>query len=171
MFKGNVLIKETDQTDLINIMNLWNNGNVMYYVGFPNGLGYDQDKMEKWYKNIQQTKCFKHYSIYTDEFGYCGETGYGMDNLNDENVGLEIKLLPKIQGKGIAEYSLRYVIEQINKEKIGKRVWVDPHNENEKAIKLYRKLGFKEKRFPEYLSSEDDGQHIYMELILNEYIQ
>jgi RimJ/RimL family protein N-acetyltransferase len=171
MFTGKIIIKETDEKDLMNIMNLWNNGKVMNYVGFPNGLGYNQEKIENWYKNIIQTKWFKHYSIYTEKFGYCGETGYGIDNIENENVGLEIKLLPEAQGKGIAEYSIRYVIEHIDKEKIGKSVWVDPHKENEKAINLYKKLGFKENKFPEYLSSEDDGKYVYMELLLKEYKQ
>ena len=167
MFTGKIKIKETDETDLDNILNLWNNGDVMCYVGFPNGLGYDKKKIQNWYKNIKQTKCFKHYSIYTEEFGYCGETGYGLENINKENVGLEIKLLPKAQRKGIAEYSLKYIIKIIE-DKIGKNVWVDPNKENEKAINLYKKLGFRENVFPEYLSSEDDGKHIYMELIIGE---
>ncbi|NLC94884.1 MAG: hypothetical protein GX676_04250 [Bacilli bacterium] len=34
-----IMIKETTEEDLDNIMTLWNNGEVMKYVGFPEGLG------------------------------------------------------------------------------------------------------------------------------------
>jgi RimJ/RimL family protein N-acetyltransferase len=173
MYTGKIIIKETDETDLINIMNLWNNGETMKYVGFPNGLGYNKDKIIEWYINLNKKNWFKHFSIYINEECYCGETGYGIDNIENKNVGLEIKLLPEVQGRGIAEYALRYIIEQIininKKDNFCNSVWVDPDEENEKALKLYKKLGFKKKIFPEYLLSEDDGRHIYMELILLGY--
>jgi hypothetical protein len=42
-----------------------------------------------------------------EEYSYCEETGYGIDINEDENLSLDIILVPKIQGKGTAEYSLR----------------------------------------------------------------
>ncbi|MCL2064219.1 MAG: GNAT family N-acetyltransferase [Candidatus Cloacimonetes bacterium] len=164
-YAGKITIKKTDETDLLNVMNLWNNGETMKYVGFPGGFGINEDKIKEWY----QTKSFEHFSIYSEEEDYCGETGYHIDNHEDENIGLDIKLLPHAQGKGIAEYALRYVIEQVKKDGKGRSVWVDPDITNEKAIKLYKKLGFKEKVFPKYLAHEDDGNHIYMELLIQEY--
>lgn len=38
MYTGKITIKPTDESDLMNVMNLWDNGYVMFYVGFPNGL-------------------------------------------------------------------------------------------------------------------------------------
>ena len=54
MFTGKIIIKETDETDLVNIMNLWNNGEVMNFVGFPIGMGYNFDKIKNWYKKIKK---------------------------------------------------------------------------------------------------------------------
>jgi RimJ/RimL family protein N-acetyltransferase len=117
----------------------------------------------------------KHYSIYTEELGYCGETGYGLEGnlyfLNG-NCGIEIKLLPKANGKGIAEYSLRKIIDEMlmdNRKYI--TIWADPNKENIKAIKLYEKLGFQKKEFPDYLKDigEDNGERYYLELKLSEY--
>lgn len=166
-----ITIKETDETDLMNTMNLWNNGEVTKYVGFPNGLGYSEEDIRNWFKKNQEIKFFKHFSIYSEEFGYCGETGYGMPKNEDKILSLDIKLLPKAQGKGIAEYSLRFAIEQAIKDKAGKKVYVDPHMENLNAIKLYKKLGFIEKPYPDYLKNDDYPHSIYMELLLEEYRQ
>jgi RimJ/RimL family protein N-acetyltransferase len=109
MFEGKILIKETDESDLINLMNLWNNGESMKFVGFPNGLNYNKERIYNWYNKIKNYKNVHHFSIYSEEYGFCGETGYGFED-NIINSGLEIKLLPNVQGKGIAEYALRYDI-------------------------------------------------------------
>jgi RimJ/RimL family protein N-acetyltransferase len=157
-------IKITDESDLDNILSLWNDGNVMKYVGFPNGLGYDRIKINDWYENVVQTKRFIHYSIYTENGVYCGETGYAEGRMRDGNMGIDIKLLPETQGKGIAEFAVRFIINHIRNNNIAKSVWVDPHQDNAKAMKLYKKLGFVIKEFPDYLSDENDGDHVYMEL-------
>ncbi|MCL1827363.1 MAG: GNAT family N-acetyltransferase [Candidatus Cloacimonetes bacterium] len=162
--KENLVLKITEESDLDNILTLWNDGNVMRYVGFPNGLGYDRAKITDWFKSIMQTKRFIHYSIYTENGVYCGETGYAEGRKRDGNMGIDIKLMPEAQGKGIAEFAVRFIINHIRNHNIAESVWVDPHRDNAKALKLYTKLGFAVKEFPDYLSDEDDGEHIYMEL-------
>ena len=169
MYTGKLTIKETDETDLMNTMNLWNNGEVTKYVGFPNGLGYSEEDIMNWFRKNQEIKFFKHFSIYSEEFGYCGETGYDTSKNEDEIISLDIKLLPSVHGKGIAEYALRFTIEQVKKDQAGKSVCVDPHMENKSAIKLYKKLGFIEKPEPDYFKNIDYPDNIYMELLLEEY--
>ena len=175
MYSGKISMKTTDENDLENLMELWNNGETMCFVGYPNGLGYSVDDMKKWYHSIGKNKKFKHISIYTNDLGYCGETGYGLEEneyfLNG-NCGIDIKLLPKAMGKGIAEYALRKIIKEmmLYKEKYVS-IWVDPNKENIKAINLYKKLGFLKKEFPQFLKDlgEDNGKCYYMELKLSEY--
>ena len=164
----NIIIRETNESDLMNVMNLWNNGEVMKYVGFPDGLGFTTEKIKDWYNRNKESKFFTHFSIYSSIDGYCGETGYGVAKSDDRNIGLDIKLLPHVHGKGIAEYALRFVINEVKRTNAANSVWVDPHIDNEKAIKLYKKLGFKDKEFPDYLLYEDDGKHRYMEMLINE---
>ena len=41
MQNNEITIRETSETDLENILLLWNNGEVMHFVGFPNGIGVD----------------------------------------------------------------------------------------------------------------------------------
>ena len=50
----NITIKETSLEDLKNVMDLWNDGEVMFYVGFPNGLGVTIEQLERWLANNQK---------------------------------------------------------------------------------------------------------------------
>lgn len=149
-----IIIKETSNEDLINIMSLWNNGEVMSFVGYPNGLGMTLPKLIEWlpWAISKPNRC--HYSIYHEELGFCGETFYNLDAIY-ELAALDIKLIPDAQGKGIAEYALRFVIEKAFLQGKAKRVYVDPHPENLKAWNLYRKLGFTTKTRPDYLQKWD----------------
>jgi len=172
MYSGNIWLKETNDDDLDNLLGLWNNPEVMKYVGLPNGICWDKNDIKKWYIQYKKEGKFIHYSIYTDELGYCGETGYSEtedDVIKHKNFGLEIKLLPKTQGKGIAEWTLRKIIDMAIKSKKIDSVWTTPHRDNINAKKLYLKLGLKKKEFPEYLSEYNNGYCDYMELKLCEY--
>ena len=93
-------------------------------------------------------------SIYRDEIGYCGETFYYVDDIY-QTAAVDIKLLPEAQGRGIAEYALRFAIENAFLQGKAKRVYVDPHPDNLKAWKLYKKLGFTSKTRPEHLQEWD----------------
>ncbi len=157
--ESRIIIKETSKKDLLNIMSLWNNGEVMSFVGYPQGLGMTLPKLIDWlpWAISKPNRC--HYSIYHDENGYCGETFYNVDDKH-QTAALDIKLLPGAQGRGIAEYALRFAIEQAFLQGNAKRVYVDPHPDNIKAWKLYRKLGLMSKPRPKYLDPWDT----YLEL-------
>ena len=77
---------------------------------------------------------------------------------------MDIKLFGFARGRGIATAGLSYAIKEAFRNG-AEVVWVDPNSENFKAIALYKRLGFQQKDFPEYLVSEDEEQNsIYMEL-------
>lgn len=154
-----IRIKQTTRDDLENVLELWNSGEVMYYVGFPHGLGVTIEGLKRWLNGVNQNELRKHYSIYTHELGYCGETYYDIDKVHDLAT-LDIKLLPKAQGKGIATYALSYAIDQVFSNNLATRAYVDPNPENKKAWKLYEKLGFKKKDRPEFL----EPYEIYLEI-------
>ncbi|MBW6472072.1 MAG: GNAT family N-acetyltransferase [Anaerolineaceae bacterium] len=160
-----IIIKETSKDDLLNIMSLWNNGEVMSFVGYPQGLGMTLPKLMDWlpWAISKPNRC--HYSIYHDEIGYCGETFYHVDDIY-QTAALDIKLLPEAQGRGIAEYALRFAIENAFLHGQAKRVYVDPHPDNLKAWKLYRKLGFTSKTRPEYLQEWDT----YLEISREDWV-
>lgn len=164
MYKGKVLIKETSFEDLANIMKLWNNGKVMKFVGFPNGLGITIEELEMWLEEIIKKPQRCHYSIYAEGIEYCGESFY---SVSDETglAMLDIKLLPDAQGKGIAYIGLNYAIEKAFLEGKAKAVYVEPHIDNKMAWKLYHKIGFVSKTRPKFLEVGDT----YLELDYNQW--
>ncbi|NLJ80295.1 MAG: GNAT family N-acetyltransferase [Firmicutes bacterium] len=151
-------IKETEKEDLGNLRALWNDGEVMFFVGFPQGLGITREETEQWLEGAIAKPQRCHYSIYADQIGFCGEAFY---NVDDHGLAaLDIKLLPKARGKGIAFRALTFAINQAFASGLAERAYVEPHPGNEKARQLYKRLGFKAKPRPDYL---EEGQ-TYLEL-------
>ncbi|WMM24935.1 GNAT family N-acetyltransferase [Tissierella sp. MB52-C2] len=139
MIDNKIIIKETSKDDLENVMKLWNNGDVMKFVGFPDGLGTTIENLEKWIIWAIQPPYRCHYSIYLEDGTYCGETFYNTD-VNTKTAELDIKVLSNAQGKGIASKALSYSINKAFKEGKAERVYVEPHPDNISAWRLYEKL-------------------------------
>lgn len=162
----NVQIKETTQDDLANIMSLWNDGDVMQHVGFPNGLDIDSHGLEKWYLQISKNPAFKHFSVYDSELGYCGESCYSIDL--EHRIGeMDIKLFSKARGKGIARFAFEHAIKEAFRTRKCDRVFVEPKLENKKAWALYETLGFVRQERPDYLEPNE----VYLELTLEAYMK
>lgn len=159
----NISIRETTHEDLKAVQGLWADGDVMRYVGFPEGLHETDEYMERWYQWIQATKPMaNNYSILENGI-FCGETFYKIDP-DHKSAALDIKLFRFARGKGIATKALSFAIDEAFKNGASS-VWVDPNPLNEKAIALYERLGFKRKEMPAYLTEEDENNAIYMELL------
>ena len=157
-------IRETSEQDLDNVMCLWNNGDVMFFVGFPEGLGITAERLKKWLAWAIKKPGRCHYSIYADEFDYCGEAFY--DSTGEHGIAsLDIKLLPNAQGKGIAKTALIFVIDKAFKVGGAQRVYVDPSPENTKAWVLYNKVGFVSRPRPSHLKEGDT----YLEITADEW--
>lgn len=153
-------VMETKEKDLEDLKRLWKDGDVMKYVGFPEGLENSDDEMREWYSSLEKRRPMaNHFSIFEDDT-FAGESFYSIDN-GTKRASVDIKLFSFARGKGYATKVLGYTItEAFNNG--ASVVWVDPDKENEKAIALYRRLGFEEKSFPREMKDED-GTHIYME--------
>ena len=156
-------IKETNIKDIDNVQRLWADGDVMRFVGFPNGLHQTSEEMKGWFQWIESNRpVLNHYSIF-ENGNYCGESFYEIDE-EHQSAALDIKLFGFAHGRGIATAGLSFAIKEAFRNG-AEIVWVDPNPENTKAIALYKRLGFQQKAFPAYLISEDKEQNsIYMEL-------
>ncbi len=156
-------VKETTIKDINNVQRLWADGDVMRFVGFPDGLHQTDEKMQDWLQWIESNRpALNHFSIFEDG-KYCGESFYKID-AEHQSAALDIKLFGFARGRGIGAAGLSYAIEEAFRNG-AETVWVNPNPENLKAIALYKKLDFQKKRFPKYLISEDEEQNsIYMEL-------
>ena len=159
-------IKETTARDIENIQRLWADGDVMKFVGFPDGLIETDEEMKNWFMWIESNRpVLNHYSIFEDG-KYCGESFYVIDT-EHKSAALDIKLFRFARGRGIATAGLTHAIKEAFRNG-AETVWVDPNPENTKAIALYKRLGFQHRGFPEYLVSEDEApSSIYMELRKN----
>lgn len=162
-----IKICETTNEDLAYVQKLWADGDVMKFVGFPDGLHQTEKQMQDWYEWISSERpLVNHYCIFDDEI-YCGETFYEIDGEHGNSAALDIKLFGFARGKGIASKALAFAIEEAFKNG-AKRVWVDPNPENEKAIALYKRLGFVEKEMPVHLAENNEMVSVYMELLKEE---
>ena len=161
-----ITVKETTENDLVNVKQLWADGDVMKFVGFPEGLHETDESMKKWFNWILSSRpIINHFSIFDNDV-YCGETFFAIDEKHDNSASLDIKLFKFARGKGIATTALSHAIEEAFKNGANK-VWVDPNLDNVKAIALYERLGFERKPMPEYLIADEGIISIYMELIKN----
>ncbi len=159
-----ITVKETTVNDLAHVKQLWADGDVMKFVGFPEGLHETDESMKKWFSWILSSRpTTNHFSIFDNDI-YCGETFFDIDIKHGNSASLDIKLFKFARGKGVATTALTYAIEEAFKNG-AKKVWVDPNPDNVKAIALYERLGFERKPMPEYLIENEGVTSIYMELI------
>ncbi len=159
-----ITIKETTMADIKNVQSLWADGDVMRFVGFPEGLHETDEAMQRWLERLEAARPTEnHFSIY-ENGKYCGEAAYGLDKEHG-SAGLDIKLFGFARGRGIATKALSYAIEEAFKNG-AETVWVDPNPGNVKAIALYQRLGFQQKDMPQHVIAlgEDPAENIYFEL-------
>ena len=58
-------VKETTVKEIDNVRRLWADGDVMRFVGFPDGLCQTDDEMQGWFRWIESTRpVLNHYSIF-----------------------------------------------------------------------------------------------------------
>lgn len=162
-------IKLTDKSDLLNVQKLWANPSVMRYVGFPEGLQESLDSLEQeWLPWVQRYPQRRHYSVYQDELGYCGEAFYDVDETG--LACMDIKLLPEARGRGIASSALSYALDQAFLLGGARRAYVDPDPENLPARKLYERLGFRNTQRPTHLGVPG-CPYVYLEVNQEDWIR
>lgn len=143
-----VAISETTENDLADLARLWNDGRVMQWVGFPDGLGYDEDASGAWFDALQSNTQVHHFVMRDSELGFCGELFYRLDP-EHRRAELDIKLVPEAQGRGIATAGLSRLIELVfERELRADAVWTEPTPENRASRALYARCGLTETSRP-----------------------
>ena len=163
-------IKETTAENIADIQRLWADGDVMRFVGFPDGLHETDEEMHNWFSWIVSKRPeINHFSVFEDGV-YCGETFYEIDRKHNNSATMDIKLFGFARGRGIASKALSFAMKEAFRNG-AECVWVDPNPLNAKAIALYRRLGFRQKDMPEHLISGDEvPTSIYMELRKTDFL-
>ena len=158
----NYRIIPTSEADLESLHALWNDGDVMRFVGFPEGLGMTLPKMHAWYQRLSSNRPLRdHFSIY-DGDTFCGESYFDIDSYG--YAALDIKLFAAARSKGLGQLGLRHAIREAF-TRGAHTVWVDPHPDNQKALALYRRLGFKATQRPSH--HDDAPGFVYLQLQKN----
>jgi RimJ/RimL family protein N-acetyltransferase len=148
---SDVELHRTDESDLPELVSLWNDGRVMRWVGFPQGLGYDNEKALRWLAQLESNPLRHHFVIRGEKFDFAGELYYEVDRCH-RMVSLDIKLTPEAQGQGIATQAFRALIDIVFKsESEIDSVWVEPWPENIAAQNLYSRCGLKPQPRPKHL--------------------
>jgi RimJ/RimL family protein N-acetyltransferase len=136
-----VMIRTTARDDLPALTGLWNDGRVMRWVGFPEGLGYDADRIARWFEQLQSDPHRHHFCVYSPGIGFCGEVYYSVDKAH-HRASLDIKFRPEAQGRGLATDALKALIRHVfETESDAHTVWTEPSAENSAAQKLYARCG------------------------------
>ena len=150
---ASITLKPTSSDDLPFLLNLWNDGRVMKWVEFPNGVGETEESIQQWFRCKASKEHFHHFIVLEESDRRCGEVCF---DLRGAYAGLDIKLRPDAQGKGIGTKALKALInrafEYCNECKL---VWTEPSLENTAARRLYTRCGLQESPRPAELKSDE----------------
>jgi RimJ/RimL family protein N-acetyltransferase len=136
-------IRPTTAADLADLGRLWNDGEVMGWVGFPDGLQYDEPALGEWLAAIEASADRRHFVVREAELGFCGELFYAVDP-DARRAALDIKLVAAAQGRGIGAAGLAWLIDTVfTDEPAVDVVWTEPWPENEAARRLYARCGLR----------------------------
>jgi RimJ/RimL family protein N-acetyltransferase len=139
-----IRIRPTGEDDLADLGRLWNDGAVMRWVGFPDGLGHDERTLRRWLDATDADPRRHHFVVQDPELGFCGELFYVVD-AEHRRAELDVKLVPSAQGHGIATAGLSWLIERIfATETDVDTVWTEPWPENRASRALYTRCGLVE---------------------------
>jgi len=135
------LLRPTGPGDLPDLTAMWNDGRVMGWVGFPDGLGWDAGRMRAWLDRVQENPDRHHFVVSTDDLGFCGEAYFSADG-GSGRASLDIKFRPEAQGRGLATDALRALIRHVFEIRPDvETVYTQPSERNIPARNLYRRCG------------------------------
>ena len=148
--QGKLCIKNAEQEDCKQLVSWWNDGAVMAHAGFPNGLGTNEEKVQKQIAaDSDDTR--RHLVIWYDG-NRIGEMSYanlgdnleeiGEDAIENHTADIGIKICnPTFQEKGLGKIVLSMLIRELFSRGYTKIV-LDTNLKNKRAQHVYERLGF-----------------------------
>ena len=148
--QGKLCIKNAEQEDCKQLVSWWNDGAVMAHAGFPNGLGTNEEKVQKQIAaDSDDTR--RHLVIWYDG-NRIGEMSYanlgdsleetGEDAIENHTADIVIKIFnPTFQEKGLGKIVLSMLIRELFSRGYTKIV-LDTNLKNKRAQHVYERLGF-----------------------------
>ena len=146
-----VRLRPTGLDDLEFLQTLWNDGEVMRYVGFPQCLGIDEQGMWEWFDGLERHRGQdrEHWIVENERGKPIGEAYYRAereyyDYQAEKMAQIDIKLVQRFWRQGYATDALRALICHLF-EKGFEAIVVSPNLANKAALKLYERLSFEPK--------------------------
>lgn len=148
--QGKLCIKNAEQEDCKQLVRWWNDGAVMAHAGFPNGLGTNEEKVQKQIAaDSDDTR--RHLVIWYDG-NRIGEMSYanlgdsleetGEDTIENRTADIGIKICNStFQEKGLGKIVLSMLIRELFSRGYTKIV-LDTNLKNKRAQHVYERLGF-----------------------------
>ena len=148
--QGKLCIKNAEQEDCRQLVSWWNDGAVMAHAGFPNGLGTNEEKVQKQIAaDSDDTR--RHLVIWYDG-NRIGEMSYanlgdsleetGEDTIENRTADIGIKICnATFQEKGLGKIVLSMLIRELFSRGYTKIV-LDTNLKNKRAQHVYERLGF-----------------------------
>ena len=148
--QGKLCIKNAEQEDCRQLVSWWNDGAVMAHAGFPNGLGTNEEKVQKQIAaDSDDTR--RHLVIWYDG-NRIGEMSYANlgdsleeteeDTIENRTADIGIKICnPTFQEKGLGKIVLSMLIRELFSRGYTKIV-LDTNLKNKRAQHVYERLGF-----------------------------
>lgn len=148
--QGKLCIKNAEQEDCKQLVSWWNDGAVMAHAGFPNGLGTNEEKVQKQIAaDSDDTR--RHLVIWYDR-NRIGEMSYanlgdsleetGEDTIENRTADIGIKICNStFQEKGLGKIVLSMLIRELFSRGYTKIV-LDTNLKNKRAQHVYERLGF-----------------------------
>ena len=148
--QGKLCIKNAEKEDCKQLVSWWNDGAVMAHAGFPNGLGTNEEKVQKQIAaDSDDTR--RHLVIWYDG-NRIGEMSYanlgdsleetGEDTIENRTADIGIKICnPTFQEKGLGKIVLSMLIRELFSRGYTKIV-LDTNLKNKRAQHVYERLGF-----------------------------
>jgi len=159
-----VVLRPTRERDLPFLQTLWNDGEVMRYVGFPQGLGIDEQGMREWFEGLERHRGqdLEHWIVENEggepigEAFYKAEREYYSYQQGEKMAQIDLKLARRFWGRGYATDALRTLIHYLLAKGF-EEVVVSPNLANKAALKPYKRLGFEPKN--RFWSEETGSEH------------
>lgn len=137
----NLFIKRLELEDAINIKS-WGRHNNKLFIDYDLAK-YNQKELKIWYYSKKSGIRNKYFAIYDYDNNFIGYIGIKDINIFKKDATLGIVLNPNFISKGygynIMKLFLNYYFNVLNM----KRMNLEVNEFNERAIKLYKKLGFR----------------------------
>ena len=141
-----VRIRPTRHEDLPFLQELWNDGTVMRYQGYPDGMHATAADMERWWQTAQRARSglaslpSPHAIIETIDGAPLGELAYSLDTKG--RASIDLKLAPRYWKQGYGIEATRIFMREVFAATGVKKIIVEPSPDNEPAHRLLERNGF-----------------------------